>query len=136
MLLMATADQISPQETGVSKFDSQVKWFPRILLLPTIIYLFVMTVFPLLYSLYISLFKTDTTGQNNVWVGLSNYGQLLGSGEFWYSMFITLVITFIAVTLEILLGIGIALLLAQRLRGMGLFRLIVYVPMMLSPLVV
>lgn len=133
---MATADTTGPLETSASKYDSQVKWFPRILLLPTTIYLFVMTVFPLLYSLYISLFKTDTTGQNNVWVGLGNYGQLLVSGEFWYSMFITLVITVIAVTLEVLLGIGIALLLAQRLRGMGLFRLIVYIPMMLSPLVI
>ncbi len=119
-----------------SRFERQLKWFPRILLIPTSMYLFLMTVFPLLYSLLISLFKTDTTGQNNVWVGFQNYGNLLGSGFFWYSMFITLVITVIAVSLEVVFGIGIALLLHRRLRGMGLFRLIIYIPMMLSPLVI
>ncbi len=118
-----------------SRFERQVKWFPRILLIPTIAYLFVMTVFPLLYSLFISLFKTDK-GQPPVWVGLDNYGRLLGSGEFWYAMGITLLITVIAVSLEVLLGVGVALLLNRRLRGMGLLRLIVYIPMMVSPLVI
>lgn len=125
-----------PTQLGSSQYDWQLKWLPRFLLIPTIVYLFVMTVFPLLYSLYISLFQTDTTGQNNVWVGLQNYGNLLGSGEFWYATFITIVITVIAVSIEVVLGIAIALLLNQRLRGMGLIRLIIYVPMMLSPLVI
>jgi multiple sugar transport system permease protein len=118
-----------------SRFERQVKWFPRILLIPTIAYLFVMTVFPLLYSLFISLFKTDK-GQAATWVGLANYGSLLGSGEFWYAMGITLLITVVAVGLEVLLGVGVAVLLNRRLRGMGLFRLLVYIPMMVSPLVI
>src|SRR5436190_922174 len=127
--------QSTPVAAAKSRFERQVKWFPRLLLIPTILYLFVMTVFPLLYSLFISLFKTDK-GQPAVWVGLQNYGALLGSGDFWYAMGITLLITFIAVSLEVLLGVGVALLLNRRLRGMGLFRLVVYIPMMVSPLVI
>ena len=118
-----------------SRFEREVRWFPRILMIPTIVYLFVMTVFPLLYSLYISLHRTET-GKAPEWVGLQNYGKVLGGDYFWYSVGITLLITAVAVSLEVLFGMAVALLLNQRLRGMGLFRLIVYIPMMVSPLVI
>lgn len=125
----------APVPAAESRFERQIWWFPRILLIPTIVYLFVMTVFPLLYSLFISLFRTET-GRPPVWIGLENYGKVLSGGEFWYAIGITLVLTVVAVTLEVLFGVGIALLLNQRLRGMGLFRLLVYLPMMVSPLVI
>jgi ABC-type sugar transport system permease subunit len=126
----------TPPQVAKSQLAGQVKSFPWFLFAPTIIYLFALTVFPLLYSLYISLFRVPM--QRDVpweWVGLSNYGTLLGDPVFWRATFVTFLIAFIAVLVEVVLGVVVAVFLNQKLQGMGLFRLLAYLPMMISPLV-
>jgi ABC-type sugar transport system permease subunit len=129
-------ERAAPPQVATSRLERQVKLFPWILFAPTILYLLLLTVFPLIYSLYISLFRVPAQRDAAwVWVGLENYRLILANPEFWHATLITLLITFIAVGLEVVLGIGVALIFNQRLAGMGLFRLLVYLPMMLSPLV-
>jgi ABC-type sugar transport system permease subunit len=119
-----------------SRIERQVRLFPWLLFGPTILYLFLLTVFPLLYSLYISLFQVPIERDAPWrWVGLGNYGALLSNPAFWQATFITLLIALIAVGIEVVLGVGVALILNRHLPGMGFFRLLVYLPMMLSPLV-
>jgi multiple sugar transport system permease protein len=127
---------VDAPQVATSRVARQVKYFPWILFGPTILYLFLLTVFPLLYSLYISLFQVPIE-QNAAWtwVGLGNYGAVLSDPAFWQATIITLIIAVIAVSLEVVLGIIVALVLSRRLAGMGFFRLLVYLPMMLSPLV-
>jgi multiple sugar transport system permease protein len=123
-------------QVAESRLSGQVKLFPWILFTPTILYLFILTVFPLVYSLYISLFEVPVQkGADWEWVGLNNYGTLLGDSVFWHATFITIVIALAAVSIEVVLGVMVALVLNRRLAGMGLFRLLVYLPMMISPLV-
>lgn len=111
-----------------------MKLFPRLLFLPTIVYLLVLTIFPLLYSLGVSLFKT-VPGQPDQFVFLGNYGELLGDPIFHRALLITLIFVFVGVTVEIVLGVGIALILNRHLPALGVFRMIIYLPMMISPLV-
>jgi multiple sugar transport system permease protein len=119
-----------------SRIERQVRLFPWLLFGPTILYLFLLTVFPLLYSLYISLFQVPIERDAPWhWVGLGNYGALLSNPAFWQATLITLLIALIAVSIEVVLGVAVALILIRRLPGMGFFRLLVYLPMMLSPLV-
>ena len=111
-----------------------MRLFPRLLFLPTIIYLLLLTIFPLLYSLGVSFFQT-APGQPDQFVFLGNYGALLGDPTFHHALLITLIFVFVGVTVEIVLGIAIALIVDRRLPAMGLFRMIIYLPMMISPLV-
>ncbi|RME46704.1 MAG: sugar ABC transporter permease [Chloroflexi bacterium] len=111
------------------------RWFRRLLFVPTLAFLVAMTIFPLLYSLGVSLFNY-VLGSAPQFVGLRNYIDLFQSPEFWSITFITVRITLFAVTIEMLVGLLFAFALQQHLPGMGVFRLIIFLPMMLAPLVV
>ena len=118
-----------------SRFGWQARLFPWLLFGPTILYLLVMSVFPLVYSLYVSLYLYASSGEREfVWFG--NYADLLTDRVFWRKSWFTLEITLLAVGIELGLGLGCALVLNRRLPGMGALRLIIYLPMMISPLVV
>lgn len=118
-----------------SSFAGQVRSFPWLLILPTIVLLIVLTIFPLIYSLFISLNNYMLGGQRD-WIWFANYRELLTDSAFWRKVWFTLQITFFAVAIELGLGLLCAIVLNKRLPGMGVLRMIVYIPMMISPLVV
>ncbi len=62
------------------------------------------------------------------WIGLANYSQLLGDPDVWYSLGRTLLYTLITVPLSVAGGLGLAILLNQRLRAVGFFRTVFYLP--------
>jgi multiple sugar transport system permease protein len=130
-----TATSEIPEEREHSRFDAQVRTFPWLLILPTIVVLVSLTIFPLLYSLFISL-NDYSLGGDRRWIWFQNYQDLLTDRGFWRRVWFTLQITFFAVFVELVLGLVCALVLNKRLPGMGVFRMIVYIPMMISPLVV
>lgn len=66
------------------------------------------------------------------WVGLENYRDMVGDHDFWQSIRVTLYYTVLAVPMYQVAGLALALLLNQRVRGMYLFRTIVFLPAVLS----
>jgi multiple sugar transport system permease protein len=136
--MSADARTIQQTETRAhlqSRYTGQLRSFPWLLIVPTVLLLVALTIFPLIYSLYMSL-HDFTLGGAKTWVGLDNYREILGSRTFWRKTWFTLQITVFAVVIELALGLICAIVLNKRLPGMGLLRMIVYIPMMLSPLVV
>ena len=128
-----TIPTTSPAER--SRFDGQVRSFPWLLMAPTIALLVGLTIFPLLYSLYLSL-NNYTLGGDRELIWFANYRELLTDSVFWRKLWFTLQVTILAVAIELGLGLVCALVLNKRLPGMGFFRMVVYIPMMISPLVV
>ncbi len=109
--------------------------FTLSLFLPTLIFLAGMTLFPLLFSLGVS--ATDYQfGGTARFVGLRNYSGLLTDPRFWQAAFNTMIITGAAVSLELAVGLLLALLFHRRLPGLGALRVVLFIPMMLSPLVI
>ncbi|HVU70450.1 MAG TPA: sugar ABC transporter permease [Ktedonobacteraceae bacterium] len=86
------------------------------------------TLFPMVYAFLVSLTNFDGSSSHWHWIGLQNYQELLVTSDTWYSLGQTLIYGVISVVLSVTLGLGLALLLNQRLRAMGLFRTIFYVP--------
>lgn len=109
--------------------------FKRILFLPTYIYLAVMVIFPLFFTLIIS-FSNFSLGQPFSFNGVENYWSLFKCGNFWLVVGNTFIITISAVSIQMILGIIIGVLLFQKLPLFGFFRIIIFIPMMLAPLVV
>lgn len=70
------------------------------------------------------------------YVGLRNYIFLLGDESFRESFWVTIKFAAIVVTLEMFLGVGLALLLDRKLRGMSVLRTVFILPMMIAPIVV
>lgn len=67
--------------------------------------------------------------------GLDNYIELLMRRDFWHALAMTLKFTIIDVPIEILLGLGLALLLNERLKGLRFWRTLLILPLMTPPVV-
>lgn len=106
-------------------------------ILPTIAVLVLLNTFPLVYSLALSFNRVDTsTGLSFGGATLSNWTDLLHDAQFWSSVEFTVVFTVIAVIVEYALGLGLALLLRERLWGGSFFRVLFSIPMMLAPVAI
>ena len=106
---------------------------PYLLVAPALVVLLTLSIYPLLYSISISLQQQTTSGV--VW-SLVHFKRLASDGFFQTALVHTVVYAAAALTCEFLLGLGLALLLNQRMRGRGLFRASLLVPMMLPTVVV
>src|SRR5690349_14654440 len=87
----------------------------------------VFTLGPFLSSVYLSFTRYDIVSPPK-WVGLGNYGTLLGDAVFWSSLGLTFRYALVAVPLGIVAGVGLALLLNTTVRGVSLFRALFFVP--------
>jgi multiple sugar transport system permease protein len=128
------------RQTGRSIFSilSERRYAGYVFLAPALIYLIAFSVYPLLYSIDVSLrqYIISKPYLGMPWVGLENFRRVLTDSHFHYSLAATLYFTVAAVTIELLLGLGIALLLNRSIPGIGIIRTIVVIPMMIAPVVV
>jgi len=98
---------------------------------PWLIHFFAMIATAMIASFVISLTKTDLlTGFT--WMGLKNYAQLVKDPLFTKSLQVTAYYTFLVVPLGIVVALSIALLLNQKVRGLGFWRLVYYLPSVVS----
>ncbi|HTB37159.1 MAG TPA: sugar ABC transporter permease, partial [Reyranella sp.] len=109
----------------------------NLFIIPTIAFLIVFNIFPLIYSLGYSF--TDFSASSNApaaFVGLQNYRDLLADDHVWNNFSVTARYVLLSVGGQVLLGFGVALLLNRRIPFKGLFTTLLLVPMMMSPVVV
>ena len=111
---------------------------PFLLLLPTIIILVATIASPLLFSLYSSFTAYRLTRPETLWtfVGWRNYVNVFSDPVFWQAFGRTALLLTIALNLEMLLGLGLALLVERATRGQRLLRTLMMFPMMFSPILV
>ncbi|KAA1003416.1 sugar ABC transporter permease [Paraburkholderia panacisoli] len=111
---------------------------PLRLLLPAFVSVAIVVVLPLLFSLYTSFTAYRLIDPDTIWnvVGLRNYLRAFAKGDFWAAFGRTVLFLTIALNLELLLGLGIALLLNQIVKGQRALRTIMMFPMMFSPVLV
>ena len=100
---------------------------PYFLVLPTILLTVWVAFYPILNSLWLSFFN-NPPGPSAAFIGWNNYVQLIANSEFRSSISTTLIFTLIAVTLETIFGLGIALLLHGTFPGRGLVMASILVP--------
>jgi multiple sugar transport system permease protein len=110
-------------------------WEPLGFASPSLFLIGLVIVFPLIYSFYLSLQNFDlSVGPDYEYVGLRNYAEaLLRDERFLGSLWNTAVIIGPALILELLLGLGIALLLNRALVGRPLLTALLAIPAMVSP---
>ncbi len=128
---MATqAVEVATKRKGLGlreRLDVGSGFTPYFLVLPTIIVIVAVAGFPIVNSLWQSLQSNPLSPSSN-FVGLQNYAQVLGSSEFRTAIGVTFGFTIIAVALETLFGLGIALLINATFPGRGLVRASILVP--------
>ena len=91
---------------------------------------------PLGFSVVASLMRWNLVPRRIHWLGLDNYIQIFQDTEVWHSVWLTLKFTVLSVGIEMLLGFLIAMFLNTDSRGCKFVRVVVLLPMMLSPTVI
>ncbi len=111
---------------------------PLLLLAPALIVLAAVVLVPLALSFYSSLtpFRLTKPATFFLFIGLRNYVGLASDPEFWAAFGRTVLLLTIALNLEMLLGLGLALLVEKASRGQRLLRTLMMFPMMFSPILV
>jgi len=100
-----------------------------LLVVPALLLLLLVFAYPILRAVWSSLFLENLGTQlQPIFAGLDNYTRLVLDGRFWQSLWNTAVFTIASVVLELLLGMGIALVLNQSFRGRGALRTIAILP--------
>ncbi|MEW9053892.1 MAG: sugar ABC transporter permease [Neobacillus sp.] len=87
--------------------------------------------FPLIYSIYMSLTDWQLLGDPN-FIGTENYKRLVNDPDFWVVLKNTLIFSAGLVPINIFIALLLALLLQRNLPGMGLFRTAIFIPVMTS----
>jgi multiple sugar transport system permease protein len=111
---------------------------PYLFLAPAIIVMAVALLYPIGYMVWASFLDWNPSqriGEAD-FVGLRNYAKLLNDAAFLESFWVTVKFAAVVVVLEMILGVGLAMLLDRQLRGMTLLRTIFILPMMIAPIVV
>ena len=111
---------------------------PVLLLLPAFLVLAAVVVLPLLLSLYSSFTAFRLTRPESIWIwiGFRNYENVLGDPIFWVAFGRTVLLLTLALNLEMLLGLGLAILIDKASRGQRVLRTMLMFPMMFSPILV
>ena len=107
-----------------------------VLIIPAVLVVIAVAISPLLYAVrtsFLSLNLLRPAGSR--FVGLAHYADILSRQDFWHSVFVTLELTVIAVGIELLLGLLVALVLAAKFTGAQLLRTLLSIPVMTAPLV-
>ncbi|MGX4583200.1 carbohydrate ABC transporter permease [Paenibacillus chitinolyticus] len=114
----------------LGKLDQEGKW-GLLLVSPYLLHFIVFVAGPLIASLYFSFSQYDMMNPPK-WTGLDNYGRLFGDALFWKSLWNTLYFAVLFVPAQTILALVLAVVLNQKLKGLKLFRMAHFIPVISS----
>lgn len=137
MLKTSTTDVVPEKKVEAKqrqgfRLNANDKYYASIFLGPSLLVLTLFVFYPMLKTLYISLFLTNTLGNTTVFTGLDNYVKLISSPDFLSSMSVTLLYVVAVTVLTVSVGLLLANLASQKLPGIGIFRTLYSVTMGVS----
>jgi multiple sugar transport system permease protein len=115
--------------------DTAVAW---LFISPTILILLAINIFPLIWTVYLSFtnYRANQPGRPVQWIGTANYERVLSSEDIWGYLQVTAHFVFWTMLIQVLLGLGLALLINRNFKTASFWTTIILIPMMLSPAVV
>ena len=124
--------EIAYQSRLRRKIDDRL---PLIIVAPAILILLLVGLFPLIYSLIVSFQHLTMTESDTSFVGLMNYRDLFKDSRLWGSLLHTVIITVIALPLEIIIGFLMAQLFLEKMPYRQFFVSLLVLPTVISPIV-
>ena len=108
-----------------------------VLIVPAVVLLLLLTVFPIIYILYFSFFEySSNVDVPHQFVGLENFKRLFVDEAFHNALKNTVFFTVVAVSIEFALGLGFALLVMNFIEKVSIIKTILLIPMMIAPIAV
>ena len=113
--------------------DRNFRW---LLVAPAVCLILALSIFPLLFSLWVSFVNYDFQIPGHAFVGLKNFEQVVADPVARWSLVVTAILSGSSVLLEFVLGLALAMALTTTFRGRGLIMSLIIVPLFISPVVV
>ena len=115
----------------------RVKNYPLYMVLPAILVLVILTIYPFIYLLYVSLFIWPISPTlPRIFLGFGQFTYLFTSPQFIESVKVTFNLMVVGVTIQISLGMLLAILLSTKARYTNFFTLPFMIPVFIAPIVV
>lgn len=108
---------------------------PFILISPALVLILIFIFYPMLYSVRLSLSGQVPVTGDYVWIGIQNFQNLLTDPQFWDTVIVSLKFAVLYVAFAIVLGLGLALIMNQKLQFTGTYLTIIFIPWVLSDVV-
>ncbi len=102
-------------------------------ILPTMIGLIVLNIYPIFKTIIESFYKTGDFGKGNTFVGIQNYQKILGEPEIWQALLNTFKYAIVEVPFSIAIALVLAVLLNRKMLGRAAYRTIFFLPMVAAP---
>ncbi len=108
---------------------------PWLFVVPCLIIIFLVTIFPTIYSFGLSFFRYEIVLKEKPFIGLENYLQLFKDDRFLHAWLITAIIVVVGVGLELVLGFSLALVLTGNMKGKRIVVAALLLPVTVMPVV-
>lgn len=112
-------------------FPRRLNWF----YVPALVLFAVFSIYPLISGISLSLTNWNGYSRSKAFVGLDNYVRLLDDEVFRTALVNTLIYGVGSTVIQQVLGLGLAVVLDRIVRGASLLRAVIYLPVMVSPVV-
>jgi multiple sugar transport system permease protein len=113
--------------------DRHFKW---LLVAPAVTLILALSIFPLLFSVWVAFVNYDFQIPGHAYVGLKNFRQVVTDPVARWSVVVTAILAGTSVLVEFLLGLALALAMVKTFRGRGLVMSLVIIPLFISPVIV
>lgn len=116
---------------------STSRWVPAGFLMPAIVLLLLLAIFPFVFTIMLAFGRVSLVGGLSIEFGtLRNWATLLADDRFWNAARVTVTFVVVSVAIQYVLGLSLALLVNRRLPGITFFRVLFILPMTLTPIAV
>ena len=124
----------SPGGGTVSQWvDTHFKW---LMVAPAGLLILVLSIYPLLFSLWVDFVNYDFQIPGHAFVGLKNFEQVLSDPLAWSSLWLTIALSVTVVVIEFVTGLSLALAMGRPFPGRSLAMSILIIPLFISPVIV
>lgn len=122
---------------GVRRIARDEESFAILLVAPALLALIFTTTFPLIYLLWTSLHAVNLSMPwVSGFIGLDHYARIVADRQFWHAVGLTTIYTVSTVVLQVVIGLGLAMMVLRIPAGQWAFRLVAILPIVLAPVVV
>jgi multiple sugar transport system permease protein len=113
--------------------DRHFRW---LMITPAVLLILALSVFPLVFSIWVLFVNYDFQIPGHAFVGLKNFQQVVNDPVARWSLVVTAILSLSSVATEFLLGLALALALVRNFRGRGIVMSLVIIPLFISPVIV
>ncbi|MFA6891456.1 MAG: sugar ABC transporter permease [Sphaerochaetaceae bacterium] len=113
--------------------ERNVFFWGWVLILPTMVGLIILNIYPMIKTVYQSFCKTGDFGRGNIFIGTANYAKLFSDPEVWQATLNTFKYMVVEVPFSVIIALVLAVLLNRNMVGKSVYRTIFFLPMVAAP---